>query len=87
MFCWELYGDWPVLKLREGLAMDLTVDFLYTERVGTGSKSLVDLHFLCSLPMDPVIFLGPSTAGGCSRGAEEVPCRRLVSELIDVLEW
>ena len=46
MFCWELYGDWPVLKLREGLAMDLTVDFLYTERVGTGSKSLVDLHFL-----------------------------------------
>ena len=28
------------------------VFFLYTDRAGAGSKSLVDLHFLCSLPTD-----------------------------------
>ena len=34
------------LKLREEPAVDFTVDLLYTERGGAGSKSLVDLHFL-----------------------------------------
>ena len=57
------------------------VDFLYTDRaVGVPaallSKSLVDLHFLCSLPRDdPVIFRWPELVledGVKSRGAAEV---------------
>ena len=41
-------------KLIEEPAFDL----LYTDKLGVGSKSLVERHFLCNLPMDPVIFRG-----------------------------